>query len=111
MDLTQQQLQGYFNAWKDKYDPRLNDIEKALLANQPIIDGMVSNTGQGSPVRKKTIGDAIAQQIVERKAEVDEFLNSRHNKFTIDLKDTMRTDTHLTGDPQHNYSTQPAIAP
>src|SRR5688572_24386696 len=106
MDLTQKELQGFFNAWRDKYDPRLNDVEKALAANQPIIDGLVSNTGQGVPIKQKTLGDAIAQQLLERKDEVDEFLRSRHNKLTLEIKDTMRTDTHLTGDPQHSYSTQ-----
>jgi len=111
MSLSQTELQGYFNAWKDQYDPRLNDVENALKANQPIIDGLVSNTGQGAPIKQKTFGAALAEQLREKKDQVDEFQMSKHNKLTLEIKDTMTTSFSLTGDPMMSYANQPAIAP
>ena len=115
MQLTDEQIKKSLQIGGESVDEinkRLTQIEKDALENQKILDSVASNDGsRNTPYKQKTLSDLIVDQLQERKSEVDEFVKNKHNRLTLEIKDTMTTATSLTGDPQRSYSSQPAISP
>jgi hypothetical protein len=111
LQLTQRELQGFFDAFIDQHIIPLNE---AMRKNQPIIDGMVSNDGRRPvAIKQKNLGTEIFEQLAQRKDEVIEFQKSRHNKLTLELKTSgvLLTSDHVTGDTVATYNTIQALEP
>jgi hypothetical protein len=91
---------------------RVDYLEKTARANQELIDGFASGHGRKVEMNKKTLGQAIADELENKQAEIKALQSDKNFKFSFELKTSgiLLTSTHLIGNPQATYE-GPAIAP
>jgi hypothetical protein len=122
MTLLEQQVQGLLNGFTDEYkdqlrvrDEKIDSLLQTTIANQPIIDGLITNPGRTVSAQTKSVEQQIAEALSTRKPEYESFAAGEIKNFRINLdkktSGVLLQSDHLTGNAMTTYANDGAILP